>query len=75
MNQTISPIDEIKELYSKVNKKTKFIISLATELGKSPKACRNNWFGEFWIIPSEYHARVKELLEETIKNQENEKAN
>ncbi len=75
MNQTINLIDEIKDLYSKVSKKTKFIILASVELEKSALTLRHHWFGQFWSIPEEHQSKVKELLELTIENQEHEKQN
>ncbi|MEC4049778.1 hypothetical protein OX284_010095 [Flavobacterium sp. SUN046] len=69
MKQTLTPIDEIKDLYSQVKEKTKFIINVSPLIGRAPKTLRNHWFSEFWSIPKEHQPRVKELLETTIKNQ------
>ena len=62
-------IEVIRELYDQIDKKTKFIIKVAKDLGKSPQTVRVHWFAQFWSIPEEYQQRVIELLEETIKNQ------
>ena len=75
MNQTVTAIDEIKQLYSQINKKTKWIEDTAKDIGKSPLSLRHHWFAQFWKIPDEYQPRVIELLKTTIKNQEDEKSN
>jgi hypothetical protein len=72
MNDTLTLMDQIKDLYSQINKKTQFIQMAADKIGRSPKSLRNHWFSEFWSIPSEHQETVKILLKETIKNQRNE---
>lgn len=67
--QTLTKIDNIKELYAQLNKKTQFIIDCANDLGKSPLSLRQHWFSKFWAIPEDYQDRVVELLQNTIKNQ------
>lgn len=62
-------IEKIKNLYSQVKGKTEFIKAVATDLNKSPLTLRNHWFSAFWSIPEENQARVVELLEERIQEQ------
>lgn len=62
-------IENIKNLYTQVDKKTKFIEMVADDLEKSPLTLRNHWFSAFWSIPDEHQERVVELLQNTIKNQ------
>jgi len=59
-------IENIKTLYSRINKKTKFIEMAADDLEKSPLTLRHHWFSAFWSIPEEYQERVVELLQNTI---------
>jgi hypothetical protein len=70
MTETITPIEQIKDLYSQIKQKTKFIEAAAKAIGRSPNSLRNHWFSEFWSIPAEHQETVKLLLEETIKGQE-----
>lgn len=67
MEQTL--IDEIKELYSQINEKTKFMEMVASDLIKKPNTLKNHWFSSFFSIPDEYQERVMELLQNTIKEQ------
>ena len=62
-------IEKIQMLYSQIEKKTKFIKEVAADLNKSPLTLRNHWFSAFWSIPEESQARVVELLEERIQEQ------
>lgn len=62
-------IDKIKNLYSQVKAKTKFIEKVAVEINRSPKSLRNHWFSEFWSIPEEHQKTVLELLQKEIKEQ------
>ncbi len=66
-------IENIQELYAQINHKTNFIKMAAKDLGKSPLTLRAHWFGLFWAIPEHHQPRVVELLQNTIKKQ-NEKA-
>jgi hypothetical protein len=66
-------IENIQELYSRIEHKTNFIKLAAKDLGRSPLTLRQHWFAHFWSIPEEYQPRVVELLQNTIKKQ-NEKA-
>lgn len=67
--KTPTKIDNIKNLYSKVNKKTQFIEDCAEALGKSPLSLRAHWFAVFWSIPEEYQDKVITILQNTINNQ------
>jgi hypothetical protein len=66
----MNKINNIKDLYSQINKKTKFISMVADDLSKSPQYVRGHWFSAFWTIPECYRDRVIELLQNTITNQE-----
>lgn len=63
------PIEEIKELYSQINRKTEFMVELAKALGKRPNTLKNHWFTLFWSIPIELELFVLEFLKEKIKSQ------
>ena len=65
-------IDNIKSLYSQVDKKNKLIEKVANDLGKKPNTLKNHWFSTFFSIPDEHQPRVIEILEETINNQSKE---
>jgi hypothetical protein len=67
--EKIEKIENIKQLYTQVEKKTKFIQMVADDLGKSPRTLRNHWFGAFWSIPLMYQDRIIELSQNTIKLQ------
>lgn len=69
VSTTPTKMDNIKDLYSKLNHKTNFTILLAKELGKSPNSLRVHWFGNFWSIPEQYQDTVIRFLQNTIKNQ------
>jgi hypothetical protein len=69
MDKPLNNIEEIKTLYSQIEKKVKFIQYVASKVNRSPKTLRNHWFAEFWSIPLEYQETVKLLLEETISEQ------
>lgn len=62
-------IENIQELYSQIDEKTKFIILASNHLGKSPLTLRNHWFSAFWSIPEEYQEQIVKLLQNTIKKQ------
>lgn len=64
-------IDQIKELYSQVKAKSKFIEKLGTnnKIDRSPRTIRNHWFSEFWSVPEDKQEAVLKLLKEEIKNQ------
>lgn len=65
----MNKIENIKNMYSKINKKTQFIGMVAEDLGKNPQYVRGHWFSAFWTIPEHYQNRVIELLQNTIANQ------
>ena len=64
-------IENIQNLFSELNNKTKFIKEAADDLNKSPNTLRHHWFSNsgFWSIPEEYQPRVVELLQNKIKEQ------
>ena len=62
-------IENIKELYQEVEKKTAFIKLVAEDLGLNPQYVRGHYFSSFWTIPEDRQQRVVELLQNTIKNQ------
>ena len=70
MNQTLTPIDEIKDLYSQVKRKNDFMKALAESLGKKPNTLKNHWFSGFFSIPDEHLEETKTFLQSTIKKQE-----
>ncbi len=65
----MKPIDNIQTLYSQLNDTKKFIQLVADDLKKKPLSLQNNWFRNFWAIPTQYEYRVIQLLQRTIKNQ------
>lgn len=62
-------LDEIKEKYRLVKKKTEFIQLVAEKLNRGGLYLRNNWFSSFWSIPTSEQQKVLDILNETIKNQ------
>ncbi len=62
-------VEEIKELWKDLDYKTGFIKEVAVEVDRSPNTLNNHWFSHFWLIPEEFQAKVKELLEKKIKSQ------
>lgn len=67
--KAISKIENIKNLYNQLNHKGKFIELVAEDLGGKPLSIKNNWFSGFISIPDEHQDRVIELLQNTIKQQ------
>lgn len=67
--KTITKIDNIKDLYSQINKKTKFIQEVANDLNLNPQYVRGHYFSAFWTIPEDKQDRVIELLQNKIANQ------
>ena len=72
----MNKIDNIKELYEQIDKKTKFIALVASELknpntGESlnPQYARGHYFSAFWSIPERNQDRIIELAQNTIANQ------
>jgi uncharacterized protein (DUF1778 family) len=62
-------IENIKTLYGQLDDKTTFIETVAKEVGKKVITVRTHWFCRYFAIPDEYQERVVELLQNTIKNQ------
>jgi hypothetical protein len=62
-------IDNIKNLWQKINYKTGFIEMCAKELDRSPNTLHNHWFARFWQIPTDMQVPVIELMQKTINNQ------
>lgn len=69
MQVEITKKDQIKDLYSQLKEKTKFIELVAKKVNRSPKSLRNHWFSEFWSIPEEYQQTVIDELNKTLLNQ------
>jgi len=69
MDKVITKIDNIKDLYAQVNKKTEFLKNLAPEVNRTPQTLRVHWFAQFWSIPEEKQDDVISFLQKTIKNQ------
>lgn len=68
-NATPTILDNIKTLYKQVKGKTTFIKMVAEDLDKKPSTLRQHWFQMFWAIPEEHQARVVELLQNQIREQ------
>ena len=62
-------IDNIKELYQQLDRKTEFIEMTGNYFKKSPQYLRGHWFSSFWSVPEKYQKEVVTLLQNTIKNQ------
>jgi len=62
-------IEEIKELYSQLDHKTKFIALAAKKFNRSPNGLKQNWFATFWAIPVDFQLKVKNLLIAELKKQ------
>ncbi len=65
-------VDNIKALWGELKNdgsKTRFIEACADELNKSPNTLHNHWFARFWQIPEKHQGRIVELLQNTIKLQ------
>ena len=61
-------IEEIRALWPKIAKKTKFIEAIAEKIERKPLSLRSHWFGAFWSIPEEHQATVMEEMNKWIKN-------
>lgn len=62
-------IDNIKELYQLIDKKTAFIQLVADDLKLSAQYLRGHYFSTFWSIPEDKQERIIYLLQNTIKGQ------
>ena len=62
-------IDNIKNLWQKINYKTGFIELCAKELDRSPNTIHNHWFARFWQVPQDMQEPVIKLMQKTINNQ------
>lgn len=71
MDMDINKINNIKQLYGQLKHgtKTSFIELVAFDLVKSPLTIHNHWFARFWQVPEEHQDRVIELLQNTLKLQ------
>lgn len=69
MKNTLTKIDNIKELYNQIEHKTNFTIEVGTYFKKSPQSLRVHWFGNFWSIPDKYQDELITLLQNKIANQ------
>lgn len=62
-------LQNIKDLYTKVDKKNDFILLLSQEFSIKPNSIRTNWFQTFFSIPEKHQSRVLELLQKRIQLQ------
>ena len=62
-------IEEIKELYSQLDHKTKFIALAGKKFNRSPNGLKQNWFATFWNIPVDFQPKVKNLLIAELEKQ------
>ena len=69
----MNKIENIRSLYNQISKKTAFIAMLAKDLGLNPQYVRSHYFSSFWTIPEKYQDRVIELLQKTIRLQNESK--
>ena len=65
----MNKIDNIRNLYKKVYKKTNFIGTVALDLQLSPQYVRCNYFSGLWVIPDKYQDRINQILQNTIRTQ------
>lgn len=65
----MSKIDNIKDLYSQINKKTKFIGEVAKELDLNPQYVRGHYFSSFWTIPDDKQDTIISMLQNKIAEQ------
>jgi hypothetical protein len=79
MNNSIKPtkeqemIQNIKKLYSEINNQKEFCLLLSKEFELKPNSIRTNWLSTYYSVPDKYQARVIEILQKTIKQQNNRK--
>ena len=59
----------IKQLFNQIENKFDFIILLSNEFKVKPNSIRTNWFATYYSIPTKHEARVLELLQNTIRQQ------
>lgn len=79
MNNSIKPtkeqkmIQNIKNLYSEINNQKEFCLLLSKEFELKPNSIRTNWLSTYYSVPDKYQARVIEILQKTINQQNNRK--
>lgn len=67
----MTKIDNIINLYKKINQKNKFIQLVASNVDRKPNTIKTHWFSSanFYSIPEEFQDTVITLAQNTIKNQ------
>lgn len=65
----MNKIEEIKSLYPKIQKKTKFIGEVAKEFSLNPQYVRGHYFSAFWTIPEDKQDKVVEMMNNKIEEQ------
>lgn len=65
----MSKIDNIKNLYSQIHKKTKFIAEVANEFNLNPQYVRGHYFAAFWSITDDKQDKIIEMLQNKIAEQ------
>ena len=65
-------IDEIKDLFGRVEEKSRFINDLSMHVPVKPSSIKVNWLCDsgFWSIPEEYQKTVLAMLRERVGQQE-----
>lgn len=66
---TLSKNENIQSLYRQLENKGGFIRAVSEEFNRKPGTLQNHWFSSFFSIPEEYEDRVIDMLQKTIKNQ------
>lgn len=66
--ETVSLIDNIKQLYPQVGKKAPFVIALAKHMGRSELTLLNHWFCRFWRVPEDDQEEVIAFMQKWIAN-------
>lgn len=69
MENTLTKIDNIQNLYSQIEQKTKFIKEVADHFSLNPQYVRGHYFSSFWSIPEERQDEVISMLQNKISNQ------
>jgi len=71
----MTTIENIKDLYGKVNDKHKFLETASKEFGRKPASIKKNWLCDsgFWSVPEDCKGKLIDLLQKQIQIQNEKK--
>lgn len=64
--------EQVKELYSKINDRTAFLINVANKYDVAGTTLKNHWFSPLFSVPKKHIDSVIEDLKETLSRQSEE---